>query len=129
VYGLVMMLVLGLFPLAGLWALWPGHAKALVHWGKLLVSVKLWPVGWAALSSFNAKRTAMEAFDPAPRGAVDVFLAVSALYVLVPAIAFAVVQVAAQAAMLPFSPALPPPSGPGTGPAGAAVSLAVRASR
>jgi hypothetical protein len=129
VYGLVTMLLVGLFPLAGLWALWPGHAKALVNWGTAFVSVKLWPVCWAALSAFNAKRSAIEAFDPGPRGSGDVFLAVAAMYALTPAVAYALVHVAARAAALPFSPALPAPSGPGLGPAGAAASVAARAGR
>jgi hypothetical protein len=124
VYGFVLMLVLGLFPLAGLWALWPGGGKALLNWGKVFVSVKLWPVCWAALSAFNGKRAAIEAFDPAPRGSGDVFLAVSTLYLLVPAIAFAMVHAAAQAAAMPFAPAVPPPAGPGLGPAGVLVRLA-----
>jgi hypothetical protein len=123
VYGLVLLLVLGLFPLAGLWALWPGGGKALLNWGKVLVSVKLWPVCWAALSAFNAKRAAIEAFDPSPRGSGEVFLAVSALYLVTPVVAFAMVHVAAEAAALPFAAAVPPPAGPGLGPAGAAIRL------
>lgn len=128
VYGFVMLLVLGLFPLAGLWALLPGHAQALLHYAKVFMSVKLWPVGWAAISSFNAKRTAVEAFDPPARGTGDAFFAASAMYLLVPAIAFAIVHVAARAAQMPFAPALPPPSGAGLGPAAVVVSAA-RAAR
>lgn len=128
VYGFVMMLVLGLFPLAGLWALVPGHAQALLNYAKIFVSVKLWPAGWAAISAFNAKRTAMEAFDPSPRGSGDVFFAASAMYLLVPAIAFALVHVAARAAQMPFAPALPPPSGSPVSPA-AVVVAAARAGR
>lgn len=128
VYGFVLFLVLGLFPLAGLWALLPGHAQALLHYAKVFVSVKLWPVGWAALSSFNARRTAVEAFDPPARGTGDVFFAASAMYLLVPAIAFAIVHLAARAAQMPFAPAMPPPSGPGLGP-GAVVVAAARAAR
>ena len=129
VYGLTTMLLLGLFPLAALWSFWPGHAKALLHWGTTFASIKLWPVCWAALSSFNAKRSAIEAFDPGPRGTSDVFLAVSAMYALTPAIAFVVVRAAVAAASLPFSPAVPAPAGPGLGPAGAAASAALRAAR
>lgn len=129
VYGLTTMLLLGLFPFAALWSFWPGHAKALLHWGTTFASIKLWPVCWAALSSFNAKRAAVEAFDPGPRGSADVFLAVAAMYALTPAISYAVVRAAVAAASLPFSPAVPAPAGPGLGPAGAAASAALRVAR
>jgi hypothetical protein len=111
VYGLALMLVLGFFPVAGLWALLPGRWEALVNWGKTLAAVKLWPVGWAALSAFNQRRGALEALDPAERGAADAFLGVAAMYVLVPAFAFAAVHAAASAAALPFSGALPAAAG------------------
>lgn len=111
VYGLALLFLLGLFPLAGLWALLPGRWTALVHWGKVFLSVKLWPVCWAVLTCFNAKRSALEAFDPGPRGSGDVFLAVSAFYLLVPTISFLIVQLGATAVAMPFSPALPSPAG------------------
>jgi hypothetical protein len=127
VYGLTLMVLLGFFPVAGLYALLPGKWTALANWGKAFVSVKLWPVAWAALTSFNAKRSALEAFDPGPRGSGDVFLAVSSMYLLTPALCFLIVHLGARAAAAPFQPALPPPSGPGLGPAGAAVSIALKA--
>jgi hypothetical protein len=129
VYGLSLLFLLGLFPIAGLWALLPGKWTALANWGKVFVSVKLWPVCWAALTSFNAKRSAIEAFDPGPRGSGDVFLAVSSMYLLTPAICFLVVQMGATAAAMPFAPAVPPPFGPGLGPAGSVVGVALRAAK
>jgi hypothetical protein len=129
VYGLALLFVIGLFPVAGLMALWPGKWRALLNWGKVFVSVKLWPVLWAALSSFNARRPSLEAFDPAPRGSADAFLAVAAMYLLTPAIAYLGVNLAVSAAAMPFSPALPPPSGPGLGPVGAAAQGAGAAAR
>ena len=111
-YGLSLLFLIGLLPLAGLWALWPGKAAALASWGKLFVSVKLWPVGWAILTSFNAKRSSLEAFDPGPRGSGDAFLAVSAFYLLVPTISFLAIHLGAKAAAMPFSAALPGPAGP-----------------
>ncbi len=121
--------MIGLFPLAGLMALVPGKWRAPVNYGKVLVSVKLWPVLWAALSSFNAGRPALEAFEPDPRGSADVFLAVAWMYLLTPALAYLVVNLAVSAAAVPFGPALPPPSGPGLGPAGAALQVAGSAAR
>lgn len=110
-YGLALLLTIGFFPVASLWALLPGRWGALVNWGKVLVSVKLWPVGWAALSVFNVKRGALEALAPPERGTTDLFLGVAAMYLLVPAFAFAAVQAASAAAALPFSGGLPPAAG------------------
>lgn len=124
IYGLVMMLALGLFPVAGVLALWPGKWRALVHYGKVLVSVKLWPVLWAVLSSFNARRSSLEAFGPDPRGSADVAMAVASMYLLVPVVAYLMVHLAVSAAAMPFAPAVPPPSGPGLGAAGPALGAA-----
>jgi hypothetical protein len=117
-YGLTLMAVLGFFPAAGLWALLPGRWTALVNWGKVFVSVKLWPVGWAALSAFNARRGALEALDPPGRGAADVFLGVAAMYLLVPSLAWLMVHLGAAAAAAPFASAIPPAAGAGYGAAG-----------
>ncbi|RPH38678.1 MAG: hypothetical protein EHM91_13545, partial [Planctomycetota bacterium] len=62
-YGLALMIVLGLFPVAALFALCPGQWKTFVNYGKVLASIKLWPVGWWVLSTFNQRRGALEAFD------------------------------------------------------------------
>ncbi len=129
VYGLALLFVTGLFPLAGLLALLPGKWRALVNYGKVFVSIKLWPVMWAALSSFNARRSVLEVFDPVPRGSADVFLAVSAMYLLTPAASYLVVNLAVSAAAFPFSAAVPPPAGPGLGPIGPALQVAGAAAR
>ncbi len=60
-----------------MFAIPPGKRRVLVNWGKVFVSVKLWPVGWAALTAFNARRAALEALDPGGRGTGDVFLGVA----------------------------------------------------
>ena len=124
VYGLSLLFLMGLFPVVGLWALLPGKWTALVNFGKVFVSVKLWPVLWGALTQFNARRSALEAFDPGERGSGDVFLAVSSMYLLTPAIAFLIVHLAATATAMPFQQALPAPSGPGLGPVGPALQVA-----
>ncbi len=123
-YGLSLLFLLGLFPVVGLWALLPGKWTALVHFGKVFVSVKLWPVLWAALTQFNQKRATLEAFDPGERGSGDVFLAVASMYLLTPGIAFLAVHLAARAAAMPFQQAIPAPSGPGPGPAGPVLQAA-----
>ncbi len=128
-YGLSLLFLMGLFPVVGLWALLPGKWTALVNFGKVFVSVKLWPVLWAALTQFNEKRSAIEAFDPGERGSGDVWLAVSSMYLLTPAVAFLAVHLAARAAAMPFQQAVPPPSGPGLGPVGPVVQVASRLAR
>jgi hypothetical protein len=125
---LSLLFLLGLFPIAGLFALLPGRWRALVNYGKVLVSLKLWPVGWAVLSAFDAKRSLHEAFEPAARGSGSVAYAVASFYVLVPAVAFLVVHLATTAAAMPFAAAVPPPAGPPISPS-AAVSVALRQAR
>lgn len=129
VYGLTVMILLGLFPLAGVIALAPGQWRVLLNYLKVLVSVKLWPVGWAVLSTFNQRRGALEAFDAPERGGGSVFLAISGMYLLIPALAYLVVHLASSAAALPFAQALPTAAGAGLGPAGPVIHAAARAGR
>lgn len=126
VYGISVMILLGLFPVAGLLALMPGQWKTLTHYLEVFASIKLWPVGWALLSTFNQRRGVLETFDAPERGDGSVFLAVSAMYLLVPALAFMIVRLAGAAAAIPFSQAVPAPAGPGLGAAGAVVNVAAR---
>lgn len=125
-YGLSLMVLVGLFPVAGLFAILPGKWRVLVHFGKVFVSVKLWPVCWAALTAFNARRSLHEVFEPAERGSDHVLFAVASMYLLTPAISFLVVHLATAAAAMPFAAAVPSPAGSGLNPAGAAVNVAIR---
>ena len=125
-YGLSLMVVLGLFPVAGLFALLPNQWKVLVHYGKLLVSIKLWPIGWCLLSTFNQRRGLLEAFDPSGRVIGTPFLAVSSMYLIVPGLMFLIVHLATAAAAAPFSQAVPPAAGPGLGPVAPAAQAAGR---
>ena len=86
-------------------------------------------MGWTLLSTFNQRRGSLEAFDAPERVSGSPFLAISAMYLLIPALMFLLVHLATAAAALPFSPALPPPSGPGLGPVGPAVNVAARLAR
>jgi hypothetical protein len=129
VYGLALMVLLGLFPVAGLFALCPNQWKLFLNYAKVLISIKLWPVGWTLLSTFNERRGIIETFDAPGRVSGTPFLAVASMYLIVPGIMFLIVHLAATAAALPFSPALPPPSGPGLGPVAPAASAAARLAR
>ena len=124
IYGLALLFMIGLFPIVGLFALAPGRWMALLNYGKVFISIKLWPVCWAALSTYNAARPSLEAIDPAARASGNAFLAVASMYLLTPALSFLVVHLATAAAAAPFSQAVPSPSGPGLGPAGPVVKAA-----
>ncbi len=126
VYGIAVMILLGLFPVAGMLALVPGHWRVLLRFVELYASVKLWPVGWAILSTFNQRRGVLETFDAPERGDGSVFLAVSGMYLLIPALAFMIVRLAGAAAAIPFAPAVPPAAGPGLGAAGPVVNVTAR---
>jgi hypothetical protein len=128
-YGLALMIVMGLFPVAALLALCPGQWKTFVNYGKVLGSIKLWPIGWCVLSTFNQRRGALEAFDSPERIGGNAFLAVSAMYLLVPALAFLIVHLATAAAAIPFAAAVPPAAGPGSGPIAPAAAIASRVAR
>lgn len=126
VYGISVMVLLGLFPVAGLLALAPGQGKVLLRFLEVFASVKLWPVGWAVLSTFNQRRGVLETFDEPERGDGSVFLAVAAMYLLIPALAFMIVRLAGSAAAIPFSAAVPPAAGPGLGAAAPVLNVTAR---
>jgi hypothetical protein len=126
IYGISVMILLGLFPVAGLLALAPGQWKVLLRYLEVFGSIKLWPVGWAVLSTFNQRRGVLETFDAPDRGDGSMFLAVSGMYLLIPANAFLVVHLATAAAAVPFSPAVPSATGPGLGAAGPVINVAAR---
>jgi hypothetical protein len=129
VYGLALMILLGLFPVAGLFALCPNQWMLFVNYAKTFISVKLWPIGWTLLSTFNDRRAILETFDDPGRVSGSPFLAAAAMYLVVPGVMFLIVHLAAAAAALPFSPAVPPPAGPGLGPVAPAASAAARLAR
>lgn len=125
-YGLFTMILMAFFPIAGLYSLLPGKWTVLLQYTKVLASVKLWPVGWALLTAFTERRPAvlaladgrgdlgteveraMRTMDPP-----NLFVSVSLMYFVVPAISFLVVQLVSHAAAVPFSAAAPKPAGAG----------------
>lgn len=123
-YGLFIMMLMALFPIAGLYSLLPGKWTVLLQYAKVLASVKLWPVGWALLTAFTERRPGVLALaDAAGDAGVEleqtlrslnppnVFVSVSLMYFVVPAISFLVVQMVSHAAAVPFSAAAPKPAG------------------
>jgi hypothetical protein len=94
-YGIAGMLVLALFPLVAFGSLLPGRALILLAWGKMLLSIKLWIVFWSILSRFNEFRYRLEDIGSGPENGIGdqtyIFPAIAAMYLLTPAISFAVV--------------------------------------
>ncbi|MBI2930360.1 MAG: hypothetical protein HYY16_01805 [Planctomycetes bacterium] len=113
-YGLFLLLLIALFPIAGLWALLPGKWTALVHFSKVFLSVKLWPVGWAILSALTDRRPALEAIvgpgQPIAHTG-NLFIGIAMMYFIVPALSFAAVNIATAAASMPFREAMAPTAG------------------
>ncbi|MBI3856489.1 MAG: hypothetical protein HY293_12450, partial [Planctomycetes bacterium] len=126
IYGILVMILLGLFPIAGLFALCPGQWKVFLNYSRFFLSLKFWPVGWSLLSSFNQRRGILEAFESPERVNGTPFLVIATMYLLVPGIAFAIVHLATTAASLPFAQASPSAAGPGAGPVAPAVHVAAR---
>jgi hypothetical protein len=91
---------------------------------KVFVSVKLWPVGWALLSSFTARRPVTDALADETGG--NAFIAATLLYFMIPGLSFLVIHLATSAAAIPFKEAAPAVVGPSNGPVGDAARMAVQ---
>ncbi|MHC4606107.1 MAG: hypothetical protein ACYTAF_04145 [Planctomycetota bacterium] len=112
IYGFTLAILLGLFPVVGAWAIAPDGWKALVNWGKVYLSVKLWPLVWAALTSVSQARMSIEAVSELPAMSMrDVYLGAVSMYFLTPALTFLVVNLGVRAAAAAISHAVPPPAG------------------
>jgi hypothetical protein len=101
VYGLLLGFVLMAFPLAGLLAFWPSWWTAIVNYMKLFVSIKLWPIFWAYLSTMVGYRQAFTPDDPegfqGTFGAEGMFPALALMYLVVPVFSFVVASIAQHA--------------------------------
>ncbi len=101
VYGLAMMILIGIFPFAACMVALPWGWRALVKWGKFVLMVKLWVVIWSMLADFNQARYQWYD-DYAEQGLAEdatyIFGGICVLYVLTPAIAGIVVQLLDHAA-------------------------------
>lgn len=123
-YGLSLMLLMALFPIAALYALLPGKWTALLHFAKIFFSIKLWPFGWALLTAFTSRRPSALALADAASDVrakaehalrigetPNLFATIVLMYFLVPALSFLAVQLVSHAASLPFQSATPRPAG------------------
>jgi hypothetical protein len=90
-YGIALMLLIAGFPIAGVLAILPGGWRALANWGKLFLSVKLWPLFWNLLYSYSSLSADF-----------DARLVLPSIYLMIPAVSFMFVQLVAGAAVSPF---------------------------
>lgn len=100
-YGMVIAVLLMLFPLAALLAFWPRGGMALVNYLKLFLSVKLWPILWSFLSGILAGRNVFTGASPSgfegTLGGVGLFPVLASMYVIVPALSFTILNLAQHA--------------------------------
>ena len=95
VYGLSMMVITAMFPVAALAAFWPWRWTVLLTWAKYLLWIKLWMVFWAMLAAFNKARYEFTTGSDPSSGIGDqsyIFPAIAAMYLLSPGLALLVVQ-------------------------------------
>lgn len=134
-YGLLQAVILMAFPIAGLWSLWPGSWTAILNFLKLWTSIKIWPVFWTFLSSFNIYRLNLPTDDPlgveGTGGSAAMFASITAMYVLVPVLSYMVMNLVSQAGMLTISAftGVGTGAGPAIGTISAGVSAAGRIAR
>jgi hypothetical protein len=110
-YGLALMIVAGLFPVVGMFAILPGRWRALVHWGKAFLSIKLWPVCWAILTKFEKQAERVDAWQEVTTA--DLATVIASMYVVTPVLCFAIVALATSVSALPFHQAASAPAGIG----------------
>ncbi len=92
IYSFLVMFLLALFPLVMLWSFWPERWTALVHYFRLLLSVKLLPVLWSWTSAINEARFQLNPADPdgslGTGNVAEWFPALVSMYFLAPAISY-----------------------------------------
>lgn len=98
-YGLVLMIVLAIFPLIAVWALLPGKAVFFFRYFKILAGVKLWPVFWTVVSSFY-NSGGLEGVLTGEQKAPDALFVAASMYLLVPVICVGVVELSASFASM-----------------------------
>jgi hypothetical protein len=129
-YGLIIAVLLMVFPVAGLMAFWPRGYLALVHYLKVFLSVKLWPLFWAFLSRMNVDRAQFDPSDPGgfqgTFGESQMFTSLAAMYLLVPVLSYLIVSVMSHGVQVSMGPLLGA-GATGTGQAAAAASQIARA--
>ena len=129
IYGLVTAILLMGFPIAALLALWPGFWMAIVHFMRVFLSIKLWPIFWAFLSRMNIERGQFDPSDPSgfqgTFGQSEMFAALAGMYLLVPVISWLLISLAWQVGNIGLGALV----GPGNTGSGQAVLLGSHAAR
>jgi hypothetical protein len=101
IYGLLLAILVIVFPLAGLLAIWPQWWTALVNFMKLFLSIKLWPIFWAFLSGMMSYKEAFTPEDPegfqGTFGSEGMLPALAVMYLIVPVFSFMITSIAQHA--------------------------------
>lgn len=90
-YGFALMLLLAGFPIAAVWGLLPGGWLALWNWGKVFLSVKLWPLFWNLMYVYTSSSEDLNSR-----------LVIPYVYFAVPMVAFLFVNLLARSVSEPF---------------------------
>jgi hypothetical protein len=101
VYGLLLAMLVIVFPLAGLLSIWPQWWTAIVNFMKLFLSIKLWPIFWAFLSGMMSYKEAFTPEDPegfqGTFGSEGMLPALAVMYLVVPVFSFMITSIAQHA--------------------------------
>jgi hypothetical protein len=101
VYGLLLAILVIVFPLAGLLSIWPQWWTAIVNFMKLFLSIKLWPIFWAFLSGMMSYKEAFTPEDPegfqGTFGSEGMLPALAVMYLIVPVFSFMITSIAQHA--------------------------------
>lgn len=124
-YGMVMMIIIGFFPMIALVALLPYKTMILVRYFKVLLGVKLWPVLWSVLASFYNSGSLEEVLMGTDRPSSALFIA-TAMYLLVPAISVGIIELSASFSTSAISSVAHAAQSAATGAVAAIASMAMR---
>jgi hypothetical protein len=100
-YGLLLAILVIVFPLAGLLSIWPQWWTAIINFMKLFLSIKLWPIFWAFLSGMMSYKEAFAPEDPegfqGTFGSEGMLPALAVMYLVVPVFSFMITSIAQHA--------------------------------
>jgi hypothetical protein len=101
IYGLLLAILVIVFPLAGLLSIWPQWWTAIINFMKLFLSIKLWPIFWAFLSGMMSYKEAFTPEDPegfqGTFGSEGMLPALAVMYLIVPVFSFMITSIAQHA--------------------------------
>jgi len=106
IYGIVMMILMAMFPIVAVFSFWPFQAKVLLNFFKVFLSVKLWVLFWVMIGRIESSvmaPTTESLFETHEVSASSVGLAASAMYIVVPLLSYMVVSMGTSALAVPIA--------------------------